>query len=469
MRVLLINQFYPPDPAATGQLLADLAEELANQRHDVHVICSRCMYAGGRIVESQSRTITDKSDRKDPYCSDNQVNPRIHRVGGTAFGHRHFAGQLLDQISFYVMAAHAAMRLPAVDVCVALTSPPFVGLIGAALKMLRKSPLILWTMDLYPQIAAALGLINSDGLLHRILARLSSILYRQASYVIAIGQIMTEHLIEAGSQPDKVVTIHNWTPGECVKPMRSGESPLRNEYGVGEKVAIMYSGNMGPGHELHTIVQALQRIRHKEMIRVIFSGDGKSRQNLQRSVRKHRLGFVAFFPQVPLKRLSDHLAAGDIHIVSQARGTEGLMVPSKLYGVMAAGRPTLFVGPACCEAAMIVKASNCGFVVEPGDIHGAVTALERLVSDAQLRQAMGDSAQAFYQANFGRDRSLARIVKLIKAIAAQATSHPEPCSQEQPQHEPLSRKGYRRALRHSARCQPDRPAACTSLESQQGP
>ena len=198
MRILLLNQFYPPDTAATGQLLADLAEGLVEQGHEVHVLCSRRMYGGGDTILAAKETL------KGAY---------IHRVRATGFGRKVTAGRLIDYASFYVAAMWRAVLLPKMDVCLCLTTPPFIALIGLLLHQLKSTKMVLWTMDLYPEVAVAYGYLKKTSLVRRISAAISKSLYKASSCIISLGELMTERLIEAGASPGKIVTIHNWAPG----------------------------------------------------------------------------------------------------------------------------------------------------------------------------------------------------------------------------------------------------------------
>ena len=204
MRILLINQFYSPDVAATGQLLADLATGLAARGHNVHVLCSRRAYGGGGEKHAARQVIN---------------GVYVHRVGATGFGRARIIGRLVDYLSFYVLACWRAMLLPQMDISVVLTTPPFIGLVGLLLRRLKGTRLVLWTMDLYPEVPVAFGVLKEKGLLHRFLAWVSRCLYRNASGIISLGEVMTQRLAEAGAEVGKIVTVHNWVPGEVVRPM----------------------------------------------------------------------------------------------------------------------------------------------------------------------------------------------------------------------------------------------------------
>ena len=201
MRILLINQFYLPDVAATGQLLADLAEELAQKGHKVHVLCSRRAYRGGDTIFPAKEII------KGVY---------VHRVSATWFGRDHTLGKIIYYLSFYILASWRALLLSKMDVCVSLSTPPFIALVGLMLRTFKGTRTVFWTMDLYPEVTFAFGVLKKKSFLYRLLARLSRYLYRTSSCIISLGEVMTDRLVEAGAPRNKITTVHNWAPGDVV-------------------------------------------------------------------------------------------------------------------------------------------------------------------------------------------------------------------------------------------------------------
>lgn len=201
MRVLLLNQYYIPDVAATGQLLADVAEELAAQGHEVHVICSRRMYSGGAEAFMPDEVIS---------------GVHVHRVRATGFGRGRAIWRIVDYMCLYILALWRAMRLPRADVCVSLTKPPFISLVGLLLSKLKGTRSVIWVMDVYPDIAVAYDVLPGKGLLYRILARVNKIVYRNAAAVISLGEVMSGRLQSLGVSPEQLYTVHNWVPREVV-------------------------------------------------------------------------------------------------------------------------------------------------------------------------------------------------------------------------------------------------------------
>lgn len=182
-------------------------------------------------------------------------------------------------------------------------------------------------------------------------------------------------------------------------------------------ITLLYSGNLGFGHELDTVLRALHALNGDTNLRLQLMGNGKALAEIQKLVEELGLSNVEFRPPVPLYGLPEALSRGDIHLVSQKPRTEGLLVPSKIYGALAVGRPVIFIGPTHCEVARIVHESHCGFVVAPDDVESTVQALRQLSLDTELRKTMGERARRYYVEKFGRKRSVAQIINVIEGVA----------------------------------------------------
>jgi colanic acid biosynthesis glycosyl transferase WcaI len=179
---------------------------------------------------------------------------------------------------------------------------------------------------------------------------------------------------------------------------------------------LLYSGNLGIGQDLGTVLRAAACLNGDAALHILIVGSGKGLPSVRALVSTLQLHNIEFRAPVPLYLLPDLLAGGDIHVICQKPGTEGLLVPSKIYGTLAVGRPVIFVGPQKCEVADIVRDSGCGSVIAPEDVESATQALRQLALDAELRKKMGQRARRYYAENFGRQRSVARIIDVIERV-----------------------------------------------------
>jgi glycosyltransferase involved in cell wall biosynthesis len=190
------------------------------------------------------------------------------------------------------------------------------------------------------------------------------------------------------------------------------ESKARQNWNKDGRVVLMYSGNLGIGHDLDTVLHAANCLGGADL-RVLFVGEGRMRGRLIALAEELGLDNVDFHPPQPLSALSDSLAAGDIHVISQRAGTEGLIVPSKVYGIMAAGRPAVFIGPDDCEVAQIIRDSGSGVIAACGDSDRVAEALESLIADKPLRDRMGACGGEYYTRYFALRRGVAAIADTL--------------------------------------------------------
>lgn len=409
MRILLLNQFFPPDTAATGQLLADVARGLSAEGHEVHVLCSGGSYLGGRVAGGPGQGVD---------------GVRVHRVNATSRGRIRALDRLCDWGSFYALAAQWSLRLGRFDACLALTTPPFIGTVGSLLKRFRGTRLVVWTMDLWPEIAEAVGTIRADGCLSRVLRVVARWLYGRADAIVALGPTMAGRLRSLGVPAEKLVTVHNWVPAEAVRPLPLGGDYVGGRVRLDGEFVVMYSGNMGMAHEFDTILAAAELLKSDDSVLFLFVGHGKRRPEVMREAQRRRLRNVRFLEPEPLGRLSELLASARVHLVSMQEGMEGYLVPSKVYGTMAAGRPALMVGSVRNEVAQLLADSGSGFAVKTGRAHELAALIRWLHERPDLARRMGQAGRRYYERHLGRERSVPQIIGALTGREAPVLAQP---------------------------------------------
>ena len=396
MKVLLLNQFFHPYEDAVAQLATDLAEDLVAAGHQVTVLSARGGYQGGRQLPPR----------------ETWRGVQVVRVGATSFGKGSIAGRLADYATFYVSALVTALTLPRHDVVLATTAPPLVASIGAVLRTVKGTRFVYWLQDVYPELAVEFGVLGPRSPATWAFERISRATLRRADGVVVLGDAMAERVRAKGVAPGRVHVIPNWADGSGVRPVAHADNGFRRAHGFDGKRVVLYSGNMGRGHDLTTLLEAARRLRGEPDLVFAFVGDGARRAQVEAASRE--LPSVRLFPYQPRERLAESLSAGDVHVVTMDARTLGLLEPSKLYGVMAAGRPVLFIGPATSEAARTVVREGVGEVVANGDVDGAVSALKRLLAAAG---PLGERArQAFDQTHDRRHRTMALGALLAQVI-----------------------------------------------------
>jgi len=396
VRIVLLNQYFAPDEAATAQLLADLGEGLAAAGHEVVAICCR------RAYEDPARRYPRRERVR---------GVAVRRVRSTGFGRATAAGRVADYFTFLAAAGLALLFGRRPDVVVSLSTPPLVAYVGLALARLRGARSVYWVMDVYPDLAFRLGALRTGSPAGRLFARISRSTLRGSDAVVALGETMAARLAAGGLR--NVTTIHNWADGEAIRPRPAQDHPLREAWGWTGRFVVLYSGNMGLAHEFETVLGAAEMLRERPSVRFAFVGGGPRREEVEREVRRRGLANVEFRPYVARDLLGQSLTAGDLHLVTLREGTPGLLVPSKIYGILAAGRPTLYVGPDAGEVADIIGSGRCGTRVASGDARGLAQAIERYERDAAMRGAEGERARELFERRFARPRALVAFERLI--------------------------------------------------------
>ena len=406
--MLFLNQYYHPDCSATAQLLTDLAEWLARRGVRVRVLCGRYRYEG------EASALPHRE-----HCNEAEVI----RVWSTAFGRARLFGRLADYVSFCLSLFVTGLFLkPAPDIIVSLTTPPMIHCLGAALSCLRKARFVVWSMDVYPDVAVALGIIEQRSLMARALNRLGRWALGSADAIVAIGEGMAERLRAKGVDPRRIHVVHNWADGDKVFPVGQKNNPFRDRWGLNGKCIVEYSGNMGRGHHFETILAGALRLKHDRRLEFLFIGGGHWWTAVAAYGVRHGLENLRCLPYQPREALSYTLNVGDVHLITLRTGLEGLLVPSKLYGIMAAGKPVLYVGPTGSETARIIRKADCGFVVPEGEVETFLECLQKLRRSERLRSRMGRNARQFFEGHFDKPKACARIEGILQALAPAARS-----------------------------------------------
>jgi len=373
-RLLFINQYYWPDHASTAQHLADLAESLAGEGHEVHVLCGQGGYKPG-------------APRPPTFEVHHGVT--IHRVPTTSLGRRSTLTRMTDYLSFYARALVLALALPRFDVIATLTTPPIIGLVGTILRRLKRSRHIYWSMDLHPDASLALGRMSPRNPIVALLAWLSDFVYRQADKVVVLGPYMADRILAKRARPDRVTTIPVWSRRDEVYPLPRAGHPLREALGLADKFVAMYSGNLGLAHAFDELLEAARRLRDRPDVAFLFVGGGPRLAEVVAAKQAEGLDNIRLLDYFPREQLHASLTVADVHLVSMRREMTGIVVPGKLYGAMASGRPVLFVGPEHCETADTIRQSECGLTVRLGDVDGLVEAVTLLADDPELVAKLG--------------------------------------------------------------------------------
>ena len=396
-RVIFVNRFGWPDISATSQLLSDLTADLAAAGFTVEVLCSRTRYEGDGPPLAPLET---------------HAGVTIRRLWSARFGRARLAGRAIDYLSFYCSAmARLLIDLRASDIVVAKTDPPLLSVLVAAAAAVRGASLVNWLQDLFPEVAERLGDLPLPRPAHALLRSLRNWSLRRARFNVVLGERMRDELIANGIAPAGIVVSPNWCDGAAIKALPASQSVLRGGLG-GAEFVVAYSGNLGRAHDYMTIATAAELLVHESFLFVMIGG-GTGMKSLRHWVETRRLPNVRFLGYQPRETLGDSMAAADVHLVSLLPELEGLIVPSKLYGIMAAGRPVAFIGDTDGDVAGVLQRCECGFAVKPGDAAALALRLRALAATPSERDRLGANARRAFERHFDRPAALQRWVGLL--------------------------------------------------------
>jgi colanic acid biosynthesis glycosyl transferase WcaI len=392
-RLIVLNRYFFPDHSATSQLLSDLMFYFASAGVEVHVITSRQLYDDPKQQLPASAT---------------ERGVFIHRVSTTKFGRSGLPGRALDYLSFYYSAYNLMRNLiePG-DTVVAMTDPPLCSILAMRAAQKKGARLVNWLQDIYPEIAVELGVPLFKGPIANGVLYWRDRSLKFAAVNVVVGDGMAERLVKRGLTSLRIKVIHNWTNDTEIVPIPHEKNPLRKLWGLEDKFVVGYSGNLGRAHEFDTILAAGERLRDDHRIIFLFIGSGHNLDKLAKPVRSR--GLDANFRFIPYQEravLRYSLGVPDLHWLSLKPELEGLIVPSKFYGIAAAGRPLIAITAADGEIANLVRNHHCGRVIEPGDSEKLAGTILELSRTPDQLATMGRNARAMLDAQFTRRAAL---------------------------------------------------------------
>lgn len=404
--VLLINRIYPPVRGATGRVLRDLAQAFARDGWEVTVLTTE---------PQRTKNGRDSQDGGVRVC---RIPAPLRKTPFNYFW-------------IWLRLLWVALFLPRHHLVVTLTDPPFLVVAGRFIARLKKSMHIHWCQDLYPDILPALG-VKPSPFLMRFLQHMSRRSMKSCDRVVAIGRCMARHLVSTGVDMARLVTIPNWPDSELVEPKEAPSIRIQDAansnrarallkskpFFVDEdpKFRVLYAGNIGRAHPVATLLQAAEDLSGVfPEIEFVFVGEGPGFEALARERSVRGLDNIRLLPPQPASRLKDLMESGDVHLISMKHEVMGMLVPSKLYAALAAGRPCVLIGPEQSETARVLKEFGAGLVVPQGNAHALAEAIKtyRLDEGAWFSAQQGALKAA---EKFTPDSSLTSWVKGAREI-----------------------------------------------------
>jgi glycosyltransferase involved in cell wall biosynthesis len=378
--VLLCEHFYP-EMISTGMHMTELATRLTEHGWRITVYTAKPAWgtddgAGGAASEIVYEGV------------------RILRVPTVASQRGSLISKAAAALSFALSVSWAAWRdRDRYDGMIITTNPPFMGALGWIFSRVYRRPYLLIVYDVFPDFAISLGVLRPDSLLAGAWRRLTAAILANAAVVVVIGRDMAELIRRKmpARRHDRIVLIPNWSDERHVRPIPAEVNSFRTEHGLEGRFVVQYSGRLGDKHNLEPLVDAARMLRDTNVL-FQFVGEGAKKAKLQAMVERYGLTNVQFLPYQPMDRLAETLSAGDIAVVCLELGHTGISVPSKAYGVMAAGTPILGMLDPAGEIAQMIKETGCGLLVDanPDDVAASI---RELIATPSKVAAMGRAAR----------------------------------------------------------------------------
>jgi glycosyltransferase involved in cell wall biosynthesis len=387
---------------STGHILTELLVELSSQGVKTSAICAQPTYYSS---EKLHRRMTHE-------------DIEILRTWNTQYDKNSWQGKVFNTLTFFFHALIMAMRKRSCGPLVLVTNPPFLGIMGPLLLWLQKRPFLMIVHDLYPDIAVAMGFLKSKSPVVSIWRVINRWIFRKAVNIIVLGRDVREVVLAQIPQTHhhKVVYIPNWANSSLIFPVSRDDNPFIEQLELKNKFIVQYSGNMGLTHDMESIIEAAVKLQKDPQIHFLLIGGGGKLKKLRAMVHGYGLKNSTFIPYQPREKLAYSLGASHASIISLENEASGLSVPSKLYGILASGRPIIAVIPENSEAAMTIKEAECGLIIPPKDVEKLVEAIIWMKTNPIEREEMGQRAYETFVEKYTIQHGAQKYFSLIENI-----------------------------------------------------
>ena len=409
-KLLIYAHYFYPDVASTGQILTELCEGMTDT-FDITVIC---------VVPSYRGTIDEKYKTKRIYKEEHN-GIKIIRVRVPEFQKSNKISRIKNLLAYFFNSLLATLKIEKQDYIYTISQPPILGgVLGVLGKWIKGGKLIYNIQDFNPEQTMAVGYSKNKLLLNTVMA-VDKFSCKKADKVIVVGRDMQETLRNRfnNKKVPKNVFINNWINEKEIYPLEQNHPRImefKEKYNLQDKFIIMYSGNIGLYYDLENIIKVIGEFKDREDVVFAFVGDGTVKDKVEAYVNENNLSNVTFIPYQDKADLIYSLNAADVHWVVNAKGIKGVSVPSKLYGVMAAGKPVLGVLDEGSEARLIVEDCNCGVCIEPGNYEEISNNIEYILNNKEEIRALGSNGRQYLETNLTKEVSINKYKENILAI-----------------------------------------------------
>ena len=397
-RILVLNQYYWPGVEATAHLLTELCEALAEE-YDVEVVTGVL-----RGYEDDPRQLEHNG-------------VRITRVTSTSYERSELGRRAMNYFSYLGSALRHALSGPAPDLVLCMTDPPIIGDLGVLVGRRVGAPVLVISQDVFPEIATELNRLHNPAVIG-VLRGLVGAYLRRADRIVAIGETMRERLEAKGAPPERLRVIPNWVDTRAITP-QPRDNEWAEKHDLVGRFVVMHSGNVGHAQDLDSLVRAATFLRDRDDIRIVIAGFGaRHGEMLALANRLEVQGTVRFLPYQKRARLPLSLSSADLHVIGLAKGLAGYVVPSRLYGVLSAGRPVIVAAEDTSETARLVHEIGCGVVIPPGRPELLARTIREASGGAFDLEEMGRRGRAYVEEEADRLVAMERYRALVKEMLA---------------------------------------------------
>lgn len=375
----IISELYYPEQTSTGYILTEIAESLATS-YSVSVVTVQPTYSA-RGVKAPSR--------------ETHNGVAITRVKATNLNKDKLLAKLINWLTISLsIFLHLLLNLERNQCVLVVTNPPILPFLTAIACRLKGAKYMLLIHDVYPDVLIATGYLDREGLIAKISYFFSSLLYRKSDHIVVLGRDMERIVLKRlEDNTPKVSIIPNWCDVNKVYPTPKLSNTFITELGLQKKFVIQYSGNMGHTHGLEVIVDAAIKLKELNNVQFLLCGSGAKKQWIKSIVTITALNNIVVLPSQPKTALCELLNSCDVAIISFMPGMAGISVPSRMYNIMAAGKPIIAVADADSELALVVAEEQIGWVVPPNNSEKLAEVIYIAMKSEELIKAMGEKAR----------------------------------------------------------------------------
>jgi len=408
-RILFHTLVFAPDGVSTSQLLSELAQDLRAYGHDVVILTAQPHY--NRDLDAEAKQPLKRhlfglyytSKHNDISVIHTHMKRKGDRVGG----------RFSDYIIFHMLSLIlGTFLIGRQDVVIAPSPPLTIGVIGWLLSVLKGAKFVYNVQEIYPALMVQMGLLSEHSRLYKILKHLERFVYRISHVIVPISDMFKTHIVAEGIPPDKIITIPNFVDTEFIYPLPK-DNTLSRKLNLVDKYVILYAGNIGMTQSFDMIIEVMQRLATHPQIHFLIVGDGARRLQVEAALTEKHFANVTVLPYQPRHVVPNIYATGDLHLVPLMAGTARTTIPSKIYTIMASGRPALVSVDLDSELVSIVETANCGIATPPDDTDALEAGILKAYSERKTFEQYGENGRRYIEQHYSRKAIGARYHELV--------------------------------------------------------